>query len=273
VLTSAAEAAWAPVPLARGLAGLALAAAIALAARRARSLTRGGAAAAVAVGTASVAAGWAWGATLIAFFVASTLLSRVGRATKEARTRARVEKGDERDAWQVVANGGVFAAAALAALAAPGDTRWAAAGLGALAAATADTWATEIGTLARGRPRSLLGWRAVPVGTSGAVSAQGSAGMVAGAAFLGLVAWGVGFPPRVAGAAFAAGLAGAVADSLAGATVQARRWCDRCDSATERTVHDCGAATRPAGGLGWLDNDAVNVLCTLVGALVGWRLG
>jgi uncharacterized protein (TIGR00297 family) len=243
--------------------------AIALAARRARSLTDGGAAAATVVGTLAVAAGWAWGALLIAFFVSSTLLSRWRAADKERRTGAVVEKGGERDATQVLANGGVFAAAAAAMLLWP-HPAWAAAGAGALAAAAADTWATEVGTLARGRPRALLTWRPVAPGTSGAVSAQGTAAMLAGAAFVALAARLLGLPGDVAVAALAGGVAGAVADSLLGATVQARRWCDRCDSATERRVHDCGAATRHAGGIAAVGNDAVNVACGVVGAAVGW---
>ena len=260
-------------PLVRAAVGLAVAAAIAVAARRARSLAPSGAAAALVVGTVAMTAGWAWGAVLVVFFVASSLLSRVGRAAKAARTRAIVEKGDERDAWQVLANGGAFALAAVGALAAPERAPWAATGLGALAAATAVSWATEVGTLARGRPRSLAGWRPVPPGTSGAVSLPGTLGLLGGAAFIAAVAWALGFPRSAAAAAVGGGIAGAVADSVLGATVQARRWCDRCHSATERAVHDCGTPTRPAGGLAWLDNDAVNVLCTLVGALVGWRLG
>jgi len=169
----------APAPVVvRALAGLVVATAIAIAARRSRTLAPGGAAAALVVGTVAMTAGWAWGAALIVFFVASSLLSRVGRAAKAARTRAIVEKGDERDAWQVLANGGAFAVAALGVLVAPARAPWAAIGLGALAAATADTWATEVGTLAGGRPRSLAGWRPVPPGTSGAVSSVGTSGGV-----------------------------------------------------------------------------------------------
>jgi uncharacterized protein (TIGR00297 family) len=253
----------------RAVGGLALALAIAVAARRARALTTGGAAAAVVVGTVAVAAGWAWGALLIAFFVASTALSRWRRVEKERRTCGVVEKGGERDAAQVLANGGAFAVVAAGALAWP-DPAWAAAGAGALAAATADTWATEIGTLAAGRPRALLGWRPVPPGTSGAVSAPGTAAMFVGAAFVALVARLLGFAPIVAVAALAGGIAGAVADSVLGATIQSRRWCDRCDVGTEQPTHTCGTPTRPAGGLAAVGNDVVNVACGAVGAAVGW---
>jgi hypothetical protein len=50
--------------------------------------------------------------------------------------------------------------------------------------------------------------------------------------------------------------------------VQARRWCDLCAMSTERLVHSCGTQTRHAGGLMGFDNDAVNAVCSGVGALV-----
>src|SRR4051812_45188354 len=105
------------------LLGFIAAASIAFAARAARSLTTGGAIAATALGTLAVVAGWNWGALLILYFVSSTILSRLGRAQKEDLTSAIVAKGGRRDAVQVIANGGVFAAAAIAMLIDP-DVRW-----------------------------------------------------------------------------------------------------------------------------------------------------
>ena len=45
------------------------------------------------VGTVCVAAGWDWGVLLIAFFVTSTALSKLGEDAKAARTASIVEKG------------------------------------------------------------------------------------------------------------------------------------------------------------------------------------
>jgi uncharacterized protein (TIGR00297 family) len=255
--------------LTRVFLGFVAALGIAVAARRARALSRSGADAAVVVGTAAAAAGWSWGALLILYFVVSSALSRAGAAEKDRRTRGVVAKGGARDAIQVVANGGVFALCALGALiAAPPMARvFATAAAGALAAATADTWATEIGTLVGGTPRALLSLREVPAGTSGALSAAGSAAMLAGALAVALVARWLELTDAVAAVALA-GVTGALVDSLLGATLQERRWCDACSRATERPVHDCGAATRRIGGLGAIDNDAVNLAATLAGAAV-----
>jgi uncharacterized protein (TIGR00297 family) len=258
--------------LIRGLVGLVLAAAIALLAMRARALSRTGAAAAALVGTTCIAAGWGWGALLLLFFGASSALSRHRLNTKEERTAAIVAKGGERDAAQVLANGAPFALAALGSLVWP-SAGWYALGAGALAAATSDTWATEIGTLAAHPPRSIIGWRRVPPGTSGGVSLPGTLAAVAGAGFIALASAVVGWPSSAAWAALVGGFAGSTADSLLGATLQARRWCSRCMAATERTTHGCGQTTVPSGGLAWLDNDRVNFLSGLIGAMVGVAVG
>jgi uncharacterized protein (TIGR00297 family) len=251
--------------IARVAAGLAIAGVIAIAAWSARALTARGTVAATLVGAAAIAAGWSWGVLLLAFFLSSSALSRAGVDIKHGRTSGVVEKSGARDAVQVIANGGVFGITAVASLIAPSDV-WLAAGAGALAASTADTWATEVGTLAGGTPRLVTSWRAVPPGTSGGVTAAGTIGMLAGSAFLTLVAAAVVWPRHVVAATLAGGVAGALADSFAGATIQARRRCSSCDALTERTIHSCGTPTVHAGGIPWLSNDAVNLVCGVVGA-------
>jgi len=250
----------------RALAGLLLAGALAFGAHAARALSRGGAIAALAVGTAATIAGWAWAIILIAFFLTSTALSRFKRAKREARIGRIVEKGDERDAFQVLANGGVFAVAALVA-AATGQQLWVAAALGALPAAAADTWATEVGTLAGGLPRSIVSLKPLPPGTSGAVTVSGTLASIAGAAFITGVAYLTGTTSAPV-AVFGGGVVGSLADSFVGATVQERRWCDGCSEPTERRTHSCGRTTRIVGGIPGARNDFVNVVCTLVGAAV-----
>jgi uncharacterized membrane protein len=88
---------------------------VAVSLRRAGSFSTSGAIAATVVGAASVAAGWRWGALLLVYFAAATLLSHAGAAEKALRTRSIIAKAGARDAIQVVANGGMFAACALVA--------------------------------------------------------------------------------------------------------------------------------------------------------------
>ena len=258
--------------LTRSLLGLALAAVLALASRRARWLSSSGAWCAVLIGTLVTAAGWQWAAMLLAFFFSTSVLSRWRRDAKTRATRAMVDKAGARDAWQVAANGGVYALCALGAIisSAPG---WPLAGLGALAAATADTWATEIGTAIGGVPRSVVGARRVEPGTSGAITTSGTIGMALGALFVGTVAPLAGFDQRMLVPVSLGGVAGAVVDTLAGALIQERRWCARCRLATERRVHDCGGETAHRQGWAGFDNDAVNLTSCVAGAAVALLCG
>lgn len=243
---------------------------VALMAWRAGSLSGSGAAAALLVGTLCMTAGRAWGVFLVLWFVLASLASKVCQRAKEAATGDVVAKGGARDAWQVLANGGVYAAAALVALLRPELADVAAAlGAAALVAAGADTLATETGTLSKGRPWSLRTGGFVPAGSSGAVSVPGSVGMVLAGLGFAFSAYGVGLIPKSAVVAVAvAGVAGAVADTLVGAWWQARRWCPSCERETEQARHRCGTATRPYRGVPWLGNDAVNLICTVAGAAV-----
>lgn len=255
--------------LARAGIGFVIAIIIALGARRADSLSASGALAAAGIGTISAVAGAGWGVLLVAYFVAASLLSRYGRHEKERLTGGVVAKGGPRDATQVIANGGIFASALAIATFSATDiaSTMHVVALGALAASSADTWATEIGTLHGGTPRSLFSLRRVDAGTSGAISAIGSVAMIVGAAFVavGAVLVGLGASSIIVASG---GVAGALFDSLLGATVQDRRWCPTCSTETERGVHGCGTATTHARGVAWIDNDAVNFLSTLIGGAV-----
>ncbi len=243
--------------------GFLLAALVAAGAYHSRLLTRGGQVAATVIGTISFAIGGYWGASvLLAFFLPSALLSRIGRGQKRALVD--IGKQGPRDALQVLANGGVAAVAMLLSL--RFGTTMLTAFAGAFAAASADTWATEIGTLAKGEPRSILTLKPLAPGLSGGITWQGSLAQVGGAAIVALIAMQfrvVPFWPVLIG-----GVAGSLADSLLGATLQTLRYCPQCQRDCETNPHVCGTPTTVRRGLGWFDNDAVNFAATLCGALV-----
>jgi uncharacterized membrane protein len=103
---------------------------------------------------------------------------------------------------------------------------------------------------------------------SGGVTMAGTIAALAGAAFVASVASLLGWPMRVAITSFFGGVVGSTLDSVLGATLQLRRRCDRCDCATERAIHDCGATSRRVGGVYWLGNDTVNLICGALGGLL-----
>ena len=239
-----------------------LGAAVAALAYWRQALTRDGALTAAVVGWLTFARGGPTGtAALLTFFVSSTLLSRIGEQRKRALPLAQA-KGARRDAWQVLANGGVATLCF-----GVGQPR---AAIGALAAASADTWATELGMLAHRAPRLITTLRPVDTGTSGGVTPEGLLAGAGGALCVGLAA---SVPSRDASlvySAFVAGLAGAVIDSFLGATLQAGYRCPRCNVFTEGGIHaTCGTPTLHERGLRWMTNDAVNLVATMVGAAIG----
>lgn len=254
----------------RAVIGAVIAVGVVAVSRRAQALSTSGAIVAAIVGILAMTAGWNWGVLLLSMFLASSALSKFGSRQKAARLAAIVEKGSERDAYQVLANGGVFGAAALAQIISPSPV-WFAIAAGALAASAADTWATEVGTLSAVEPISIITGKRVPPGTSGGITFAGTAACVAGALFIAAVAAFAAWPTSFAAIAVG-GTVGALADSVLGGTLQERRWCDLCSKETERLVHSCGTETRLVRGLPGLNNDTVNAACSGIGALVALAL-
>jgi uncharacterized protein (TIGR00297 family) len=181
-------------------------------------------------------------------------------------------KGHRRDAMQVLANGGVAALALVAEVC--GWHRGKNAALGALAAAAADTWASEIGVRSCPPPRSVVTGQVVPPGSSGGVTPLGWAAASAGSLLIGIT-WVLAGDRRLSrlGVALAAGLAGSLADSLAGATIQAGYRCEVCGIPAEAPGLHCGEPRQLVRGLKWVTNDVVNWIGTATGGLVGAVLG
>ena len=250
---------------------------IAYGAEKRGSLTTAGAAWAVVLGTVIFGLGGGVpGLALIAFFLTSTALSKYRKGEKSELTQGVVEKGDCRDATQVLANGGP--AALFCILYAASDQHLFYVGaLAALAGATADTWATEIGLLSPSKPRHVLTWQEVTPGTSGAVTSAGLAGTLAGAAFIALLTLGDPENGTLLRALLITlgGTAGGLFDSILGATLQEQRSCLSCGEKTEQQRHHCGGQTICSAGIPGLDNDAVNALSSTLGATLsalGWWL-
>ncbi|HYL26774.1 MAG TPA: DUF92 domain-containing protein [Candidatus Nitrosotalea sp.] len=234
---------------------------VAIAAYRTRALSASGALAAFGVGAIVFArGGWPAAGVLFAFFIPSTLLSRIGAQRK--RALAAGEQHGPRNGWQVLANGGVAAACVLAGPAL--GTAFA----GAFAAASADTWATEIGMLSRTAPFSILTLRPLQAGISGGVTPLGLAATLGGALVVASVASLAGYGPLLAVAL--GGVAGALLDSLAGASLQALRWCPVCECQCETRRHACGSPALLRRGVSWIENDAVNFLATFSGAAIAY---
>ena len=232
--------------------------------------------------------GLPWACLLIGFFISSSLLSRLARRRK-LQYEEKYSKGSSRDAWQVIANGGVATMLLVFTyiqreIIGCSDTCFSANGwafltfAGSLAAANADTWATELGVLSRTEPRLITSGRKVQPGTSGGVSLTGIMAASAGGLLIaGLAAlpWsGIPHPLvwyQVVLWLTGAGLVGSLVDSILGATLQIIYYCPSCKKETEKSPqHSCGSNTIKLRGIDGIDNDVVNLACTLSGAVLIW---
>lgn len=181
---------------------------------------------------------------LLGFFVLGTLLTKLGYR-KKAEEKLAQEEGGRRGARHAFANTGVSLVCAVLALTTNHPVFFAMAFAAAFATAAADTAGSEIGQLWGRRTFLITNFRPVPRGTDGAVSLEGTvAGLIAGG-LLGVLGAAVGLYPWTGALLVTlAAFVGTTLESVVGATI--------------------GRAERKA----LLDNEAMNFLNTLVGALL-----
>lgn len=197
---------------------------------------------------------WSFDSTGLAalglFFVLGVIATSWGKRQKEAY-KEKSDRGSRRNVWQVLANGGVAAACGLIDYiirqnpAYPrdyerGGTVFCVMLLGSLAAATADTLSSELGMVYGRRFFNVLTLKPDQKGRDGVISIEGTLIGIAGAAVIAMTdisdIWFNSYFWIVI-----AGAAGNLVDSILGATLERK---------------------------GYLNNDQVNFLNTLTGALV-----
>ena len=228
------------VPLRKGLWALGFTAAFALSARALRAVTTLGA---VVGGVLAfllfIAGGPGTFAVLVAVFLGTWIATRIGHGRKRRLGTAEDRSG--RSAVQVGANVAIPALAVLAGVASRHPAAWLVAASASLAELAADTVSSELGQAVSDSAYLITDFRPVPVGTNGGISVIGSLAGAAGAIAVTTVALASGI---IAAhwwlPVMAAGTLGMFVDSVLGATLERR---------------------------GWLNNDAVNLLSTLVAAL------
>jgi uncharacterized protein (TIGR00297 family) len=250
--------------------GFVLAIIIAYLAYRVHSLNKSGAFAAILVGTVVFGCGGLqWAILLMVFFITSSGLSRAFKRRKRGLDE-KFSKGHERDAGQVLGNGGLATLFVLIHTLYPESIVGWVGFAASLAAVNADTWATELGVLNPTSPLMITDLRKrVEKGTSGGVSPVGTFASLLGSSVIALPAalfadnW-LLFPLITL-----AGLAGSLFDSFLGATVQAMYFCPADQKETEKhPLHTCGTRTVHIRGWKWLDNDWVNFACSVCGSLI-----
>jgi uncharacterized protein (TIGR00297 family) len=179
------------------------------------------------------------------------------------------EKGGARNWPNILANGGIasiFAVVYFFFPSAPVIVLF----LGSISTSAADTVATELGLLSGMKPRLITRpSEEVPPGTSGGVSPLGLVGALIAAGVIGSMAAVLRIlssPVVVLSACVVGGLVGALFDSVLGAAVQRKGYCSVCHRQTEALNH-CGERTTRTSGVPFIENNIVNLIATIAGAL------
>ncbi|MEM6456069.1 MAG: TIGR00297 family protein [Acidobacteriota bacterium] len=218
----------------------------------ARSVNRSGFVAGWLIGTTIFTfLGWSGYLVLLAFFVGGTAATKLGYQRK-AKAKLAQEGGGRRGAKHALANtlapaiAAVFAATAASPLLDVG-LLYRLGFVAAFATALGDTLGSEIGQLYGRRTFLITTLKPVPRGTEGAVSLEGTLAGLAGSLAVAALGAALGLYGAMGVAIVTvAAFLGTTLESLIGATLEAR---------------------------GWLDNEAVNFLNTLTGALLAAGLG
>lgn len=251
-----------------------------------------GAAAAALVGSATQASNVRASATLVAFFLSSSKLTKFKEELKSGSEDFKA--GGQRDWKQVVGTGLVptilavlagsqvgFVDLPLSSLTHKTYTALMGGFLGYFACCCGDTWASEAGQLSEETPRLITTLRPVRKGTNGGVTKLGLFASLTGGLFIGLVFWAavlVSPSLRLHTGAFdsalrqwpviwlgaAAGFVGSLIDSLLGATMQFTGF----NIGTQKITSKRGEGITQIAGVSFLDNNMVNVLSSAITALL-----
>ena len=192
-----------------------------------------------------VCTGWSGWVMLIAAFLCAAITSRVGLRRKTL-LGIEEERGGRRSAGNAIANTGVAAIAAFLAVVSYAHIGALIAFTAALTAGASDTIASEIGKAWGRRTWSIVPPRPVQPGTPGAMSFEGTAAGLIGAAAMAALGLTLGLIPSYAlGPVVAGAMAGSLVESLLAATFE---------------------------GPGILDNDSLNLINTAVAAFASVSL-
>ena len=132
-----------------------------------------------------------------------------------------------------------------------------------LGGSLADTLASSIGSLAKGRSFDPLTFRALKKGESGAVSILGLTASIIGGLIIG------GFHYLAGGWAYEyliiiiMSVLGSYVDSVLGAYLQGKYKCSKCRKFTEEPYH-CGKHAKLISGFTFMDNNSVNLLSNII---------
>lgn len=234
-----------------------------------KSLNLSGFLTAIILGTVIYAFGGivVWG-SLIAFFISSSLITKISEKNEKKESKGR-------NYVQVLANGLVAAIFSIVYYFNQAEIFLLAAVV-SIATSNSDTWASEFGSLSRGKTFYILNFKIAPKGVSGAISGLGTLASFFGSlfiagVFLGLYAiiYGLNLSDFLifGGVITICGFLGNLIDSYLGGSLQAKYRGVETGTYTEKKWLPNEKVVL-ASGLALITNDAVNMLSGLAASLI-----
>lgn len=193
---------------------------------------------------------------IMVYFLVGSAVTRIGSAQKEAEGIAEKRSGARgpENVWGSALVATLCALAAYTLVASPFPYREEAILLlllgyvASLSTKLSDTCASEVGKAYGKRTFLITTFQAVARGTEGAVSLEGTLAGIAGSVAIALIGWLVGLISfKSVGICIIAAFIATNAESVIGATMQSK--------------------------IGWLTNEVVNIINTLIGAVIAMGLG
>ncbi|MFO7448157.1 MAG: DUF92 domain-containing protein [Ignavibacteriaceae bacterium] len=214
---------------------------------------------------------WKWTIPVFTFFFLSSLLSKV-REKRNTSVDTFFEKSGQRDYMQVFSNGGFAGLLVIINYFNPSELFYAAY-VSSIAAVCSDTWATEIGTMSHTKTYNILNFTKVEQGVSGGISLPGLLGSCLGAIIIALSSlfWIEADSLVFILLILLSGFSASIIDSILGASLQVQYRCADCGKITENKIH-CGKPLKKIRGLSGLNNDFVNLVSGISGAVIGYTL-
>ena len=193
---------------------------------------------------------------LVIFFITSSILSQFKKNNIEI-------KHSNRSISQVYANGGVALIICIINYFFNHPLMYPCF-LASVAAANSDTWGTELGKMSSKIPLDIISGQKVISGDSGGITLVGTIGSILGSSLIGLLGYSHGLEIKTIIIVIISGFLSSIVDSILGSTVQARHISKDGMIITEKYKKSFYLYT----GSKNINNDIVNLYCTLAGPLV-----
>lgn len=214
-----------------------------------------------------------WFFILVLFFIIASIFTKYKHREKQ-KLGAPQENDVPRNWKSVLANGLPLAGLAILYYLSDRSPIFMLSFVGSISFALSDTLATELGLLSKEKPRSILTGEEIDRGQSGGITFQGEIAAIISSLVIGSIC-GIWFSKNemsqisiIIVAALVGGVLATNLDSFLGSTIQAKYKCIHCKMRLEKKAIHCNKSMIQDKGIPIIDNNVVNLLGAMVGALI-----